>query len=132
MFKRLLLVSIVSVNLGYTFFLFPVLGLLYPSRVPPTLSNLLAFIVIDTLWGILLAVIVYLMTRLPGISLSRAIILSILLLWMSFWLLPLLVEARTFPSLGSAIIACIDGVAALVSMSVMLKLTRRYISMKNA
>ena len=127
-FKRLVLLSIVSVNAGYTLFLFPVLGLLYPSRVPLTLSNLLAFVTTNTLWGILLAVVVYLVVRLTGVSLPRAITWSILMLWISFWLIPLLAGIDKLPlGLDDAVVVCIDGGAAILSMMVMLKLVKRYI-----
>lgn len=127
LFKRLLLLSIVSVNIGYTGFLYPLLGILYPDQVPLTLYNLLAFITTDTLWGVILAFIVYLIVRLARINLSKAILISIILLWVSFWSIALLSTGNTAICMDEAVILCIDGIAALMTYCTLLKLVEHYI-----
>ncbi len=127
LFKRLLLLSIVSVNIGYTGFLYPVLGMLYPDRIPLTLYNLLAFIATDTLWGVILAFIIYLVMRLTKISLSKAILASIILLWLSFWVIALLSTENTVIYMDEAGVLCIDGVAALITFYILSKLAEYYI-----
>jgi len=127
LFKRLLLLSIVSVNIGYTGFLYPVLGMLYPDRVPLTPYNLLAFIATDTLGGIILAFVVYLVMRLTKISLPKAILTSITLLWLSFWVVAFLLTGNTMIYIDEAVILCIDGVAALITCYILSKLVEHYI-----
>ena len=127
LFKRLLLLSIVSVNIGYTGFLYLVLGMLHPDRVPLTLYNVLAFIVTDTLWGIILAFVVYLVMRLTRISLPKAVLASITLLWLSFWVIAFLSTGNTMIYIDEAVILCIDGVAALITYYILSKLIEHYI-----
>jgi len=125
--KKLLFLSIVSVNLGYTGFLYPILGILYPDRVPLTLHNLLAFIITDTLWGIILAFIVYLIMRLTKISPSKAILVSITLLWLSFWMFALLSSGNSVICTDEAVILGIDGIVALITYYILSNLVKHYI-----
>ena len=127
LFRRLLFLSMVSVNIGYTGFLYPVLGMLYPDRVPLTIYNLLAFIVADTAGGVILAFIIYLAICLMKIDLSKAIFASIILLWLSFWVIAFLSTGNIVIYIDEAVILCIDGVAALITFYILSKLVEHYI-----
>lgn len=124
-----MLSSILSVNLGYTVFLFSLLGVLYPERVPFTIHNFLAFMLVDSAWGIILATVIYLLMRLTGMSLARAITFSIALLWITFWLISFLSIRNTevIPS-DYVMIVGIDGIAALISWFTLSELAKHYIA----
>jgi hypothetical protein len=51
---KLLTLSIVAANAGYTLFLLPVLGIVYPDKGPLILVNTIASAAINSLAGILL------------------------------------------------------------------------------
>ncbi len=127
LFRRLLPLSIVSVNIGYTGFLYPVLGILYPDRIPLTLYNLLAFIITDTLWGVILAFIIYLIIHLTKISPSKAILVSTTLLWLNFWMIALLSSGNILIHMDEAVILGTDGIAALITCYILSKLVKHYI-----
>ncbi len=127
LFRRLLFLSMVSVNIGYTGFIYPVLGMLYPDRVPLTIYNLLAFIATDTVGGVTLAFIIYLAIRLMKIDLSKAIFASIIFLWLSFWVIAFLSTGNIVIYIDEAVILCIDGVAALITFYILSKLVEHYI-----
>ena len=128
MFKKLVLLSIISVNLGYTFFLFPLLGVLYPDRIPFTLYNLSAFILVNTMWGIILAVIVYFIVHIAKISLVKAITYSIASLWIIFWLILILSTSNTSTTLlDNVVIISVDGVSAFIVWAILSKLAEHFI-----
>ncbi|RLE95887.1 MAG: hypothetical protein DRJ55_00905 [Thermoprotei archaeon] len=128
MFKKLVLLSIISVNLGYTFFLFPLLGVLYPDRIPFTLYNLSAFILVNTMWGIILAVIVYFIVHIAKISLVKAITYSIASLWIIFWLILILSTRNTSTTLlDNVVIISVDGVSAFIVWAILSKLAEHFI-----
>lgn len=126
MLKKLVLHSIMAVNAGYTAFLLPLLGVLYPDRVPLTFYNLLAFMLVDTVWGAILAVIVYLVARLARIGLARAITYSIVMLWTIFWFTTILSSWSTITSLDNIIVVGADGVAALITWTALSRLAKNY------
>jgi hypothetical protein len=124
LFKKLVVVSIISVNIGYTFFLFPILGSLYPGKVPLTLYNFLLFLLVDTIWGVVLASFIYSIIHLASVSLTKAIILSITLLWIVFWIISIILTKKPANiSTEDIIIICIDGAAALISGIILSKLS---------
>ena len=128
MFKRLVLSSIISVNIGYTFFLFPLLGVLYPDRIPFKLYNLSAFILVNTMWGIILAVIVYFIVHIAKISLVKAITYSIASLWIIFWLILILSTSNTSTTLlDNVVIISVDGVSAFIVLAILSKLAEHFI-----
>lgn len=128
MFKKLVLSSIISVNIGYTFFLFPLLGVLYPDRIPFTLYNLSAFILVNTMWGIILAVIVYFIVHIAKISLVKAISYSIASLWIIFWLILILSTSNTSTTLlDNVVIISVDGVSAFIVWAILSKLSKHFI-----
>jgi len=128
LFKKLVLLSIISVNLGYTFFLFPLLGVLYPDRIPFTLYNLSAFILVNTMWGIILAVIVYFIVHIAKISLVKAITYSIASLWIIFWLILILSTRNTSTTLlDNVVIISVDGVSAFIVWAILSKLAEHFI-----
>lgn len=128
MFKKLVLSSIISVNIGYTFFLFPLLGVLYPDRIPFTLYNLSAFILVNTIWGIILAVIVYFIVHIAKISLVKAITYSIASLWIIFWLILILSTRNTSTTLlDNVVIISVDGVSAFIVWVILSKLAEHFI-----
>ena len=119
--------SIVSVNIGYTVFLFPLSGILYPDRVPLTVYSLLAFILVDTIWGIILAAIIYLVTRIAKMNLIKATTFSIALLWIIFWIISILLARNpNIISMDNIIVIGIDGIAALITWIIFSMLIRRY------
>ena len=123
-----MLLSIISVNLGYTFFLFPLLGVLYPDRIPFTLYNLSAFILVNTMWGIILAVIVYFIVHIAKISLVKAITYSIASLWIIFWLILILSTRNTSTTLlDNVVIISVDGVSAFIVWAILSKLAEHFI-----
>ncbi len=127
-FRRLVLSSVLSVNLGYTFFLFPLLGILLPDSVPFTVYNLLAFTLVDSVWGIVLGTIIYLLVRLTGMSLTRAVTFSIAALWAISWLTSILSTGDLGAiTLSQVAIIGIDGVAALITWLTLSKLARHYV-----
>ncbi len=126
MLKKLVLHSIMTVNAGYTAFLFPLLGVLYPDRVPLTFYNLLAFMLVDTVWGAILAVIVYLVARLARIGLARAITYSIVMMWTIFWFTMIPSSGGTITSLDNVIVVGADGVAALITWATLSRLVKHY------
>ncbi|MCD6428426.1 MAG: hypothetical protein J7L12_02275 [Desulfurococcales archaeon] len=128
--KKLLPSSVISVNIGYTCFLYPVLGLLYPDRVPFTASNLLAFTIVDSLWGVILALITYSVARVMRTSLIKAASISIASLWLIFWVIALLPTGSTGNPADRATILCVDGAAALITWATLSKLIKRYIHPK--
>ena len=119
--------SIISVNIGYTVFLFPLLGILYPDRVPLTIYNLLAFILVDTIWGIILAAIIYLVMRIAKMDLVKATTFSIALLWIIFWIISIFsARNHNIISIDNIIVIGIDGIAALTTWIIFSMLIRRY------
>ena len=123
-----MLSSIISVNIGYTFFLFPLLGVLYPDRIPFTLYNLSAFILVNTIWGIILAVIVYFIVHIAKISLVKAITYSIASLWIIFWLILILSTRNTSTTLlDNVVIISVDGVSAFIVWVILSKLAEHFI-----
>ncbi len=131
MLKRLIVFSIVSVNIGYTGFLFPLLGVLYPNRVPLTMYNLLAFIFIDTIWGIILATIIYFVIHIAKINLTKATMFSIGLTWTTFWLISIL-STRDFniTSIDNTMVIGVDGIAALITWIILSRLIKYYMLLK--
>ncbi len=117
------MVFIVSVNVGYTLFLFPLLGMLYPSRVPLTLGNLASFIVVDSVWGVILALITYAVMRVTKTSLSKASLLSVILVWIVYWV-PLVLVDGSGLVVDDLVILLLDFLAALVTWFTVLMLSR--------
>ncbi len=128
-FRKLVLSSVLSVNLGYTVFLFPLLGVLYPSRVPFTIHNFIAFMLVNSAWGIILATVIYLLMHLKRMSLAKAIMFSIASLWITFWFISFL-STRNTEAISSdyVIITGIDGIAALISWFTLSELAKQYIA----
>jgi len=115
MLKKLVIFSIISVNLGYTALLFPLLGTLYPSKVPLTMHNLLAFLLTDTAWGVILAMVIYALVRVIKISAIRASAYSIIVMWATFWIISTLLTGNlNVISLDDITIISIDAIATLV------------------
>ena len=109
--------SIIASNVGYTVFLLPVLGVIRPSRVPLTATNIAAFAAIDTLGGLLLGVLIYLLFRKTRMGIYWASGISVSLLWLAYWL----------PSVGKGIdflIIALDGIAAFITWIVFIILYR--------
>ncbi len=124
MIKRLIVFSVVSANLGYTAFLFPVLSMLHGGRVPPTLLNFAAFVLVDTLGGVVLALVAYFAMRVGRISVIRSVTLSVALLWAAYWLITICL-GRSADIHNGLIVIFLDGVAAFitwVSLIVLIKL----------
>ncbi|RLG64100.1 hypothetical protein DRO21_04725 [archaeon] len=129
MFKRLVLFSVLSVNFGYTFFLFPLLGILLPGSVPLTVYNLFAFMLVDSAWGVVLATVIYLLVHLTGMSLARATMFSIASLWTIFWLVSLFsIGGVGAIALDHAVTVGIDGIAALITWLMLSRLAKHYIA----
>jgi len=129
MFKKLVIVSIISVNVGYTLFLFPILGFLYPNRVPLTLHNLVSFLFIDTIWGAVLATLIYSVAHIARIGFTKAIAISITLLWIAFWASSTILTGKfTDVSTEDVIVICIDGVAALITGIILSKTSSAILS----
>ena len=132
MLKKLVIFSIISVNLGYTALLFPLLGTLYPSKVPLTVHNLLAFLLTDTAWGIILALVIYTVTRITKVSLVRASTYSVVTMWIIFWVIStLLTGDPNATSTDNIIIIGTDGIAALVTWSALSGLIKHYLTSVN-
>ena len=95
--------SVLSANVGYTLFLFPVLGMLYPDKVPFTIVNILSFIVINSLAGLFLGVCIHFLLKALIKSVVKAAGISIVFLWLLYWI----------PAVNSLdmIVLCLDGVA---------------------
>jgi len=128
-FKRLVLFSVLSVNFGYTFFLFPLLGILLPGSVPLTVYNLFAFMLVDSAWGVVLATVIYLLVHLTGMSLARATMFSIASLWTIFWLVSLFsIGGVGAIALDHAVTVGIDGIAALITWLMLSRLAKHYIA----
>ncbi len=131
MFKKLMLVSIISVNMGYTLFLFPLLGVLYPKRIPFTINNLLAFTFVDTFWGILFATLIhtisYVIKKVKiNTSIVRVTSLSIITLWIISWSISILsVSDPSKMTMDDIIIIGADGVAAIITGITFLALAKR-------
>jgi len=126
MIRRLIVFSVVSANLGYTAFLYPVLSMLYGDRVPLTLPNFAAFVLIDTLGGVVLALVAYLAMRVGRIGVTRSVTLSVALLWAAYWLITICLGRSTDIHNG-LIVIFLDGVAAFItwaSLIVLIKLQR--------
>lgn len=83
---RLMGLSIAASNIGYTLFLFPLLGKLFPKRVPFNMANFLSFIVIDSVAGLLLGTLIYALIRKFKVSMSLASGLSVAVLWLLYWI----------------------------------------------
>ncbi|RLG63452.1 hypothetical protein DRO02_06550 [archaeon] len=129
MFKRLVLFSVLSVNFGYTFFLFPLLGILLPGSVPLTVYNLFAFMLVDSAWGVVLSTVIYLLVHLTGMSLARATMFSIASLWTIFWLVSLFsIGGVGAIALDHAVTVGIDGIAALITWLMLSRLAKHYIA----
>ncbi len=125
MLRKLILISIVSVNVGYTVFLFLLLGMIYPDMVPLTVYNWLAFMFVDTVWGLILGIVIYLVVRVSGVDLVKATALSITAIWIAFWLFSLLLtNGYSTISMYAIVVLCIDGVAALMVWVVFVVLTK--------
>ena len=120
MLKRLILFSIVSVNFGYTVFLLPLLNILYGKRVPLTMVNLIAFILVSTLGGVLLALVAYAIMRVARMSVVRSTAFSVLLLWVAFWISTICIAE----GVSEVLILCIDGLAALLTWLVLVTLLK--------
>ncbi len=131
MLKKLVAFSIVSTNLGYTLFLFPLLSALYRDRVPFTASNLIAFTLVDTLGGVLLAMVSYLAIRVGKMSVTKSITLSVVLLWTAYWL-TIVCAAGGLSNLHSNVaIVCLDGLAALITWATLTMLSKSLIEKKD-
>jgi len=126
MFRKLLISSIISTNIGYTLFLFPTLGMLYPNRVPLNLYNLAMFLLIDSFWGAILAIVIYFISRLSRLDIARASMLSILLLWILFWLLTISLSRNPI-MIENIIVVFLDGIAAFITWIALLKFVKYYI-----
>jgi len=123
------LFSVLSVNFGYTFFLFPLLGILLPGSVPLTVYNLFAFMLVDSAWGVVLATVIYLLVHLTGMSLARATMFSIASLWTIFWLVSLFsIGGVGAIALDHAVTVGIDGIAALITWLMLSRLAKHYIA----
>jgi len=81
-FKKLVIVSILASNMGYTVFLFPILSSIYPNKVPSA-YNLVAFILIDNVYGVVPAMIIYLIIYICRIDIFKSIAFSIALRYVS-------------------------------------------------
>jgi len=123
------LFSVLSVNFGYTFFLFPLLGILLPGSVPLTVYNLFAFMLVDSAWGVVLSTVIYLLVHLTGMSLARATMFSIASLWTIFWLVSLFsIGGVGAIALDHAVTVGIDGIAALITWLMLSRLAKHYIA----
>ena len=126
MLKKLVAISVVSANLGYTLFLFPLLSALYRDRVPFTTSNLVAFTVVDTLGGVLLAVLSYLAIRFGKMSTAKSITLSVALLWLAYWLTTVCTAGDLSSVYRNVTIICLDGLAALITWATLIILVKSF------
>ena len=126
MLKKLVAISVASANLGYTLFLFPLLSALYRDRVPFTTSNLVAFTIVDTLGGVLLAVLSYLAIRFGKMSTAKSITLSVALLWLAYWLTIVCTAGDLSSVYGNVTIICLDGLAALITWATLIILVKSF------
>ena len=67
-------------------FLFPLLSISYGSKVLFTMFNLVAFIFVDSIGDVILALMIHFITRINRMSMIEATTISILLLWTIFWI----------------------------------------------
>jgi hypothetical protein len=116
---RIFFRSVVTSNVGYTLFLLPALGLIYPDSVPLTIPNLAGFVVVDTMAGLLLGVLIYFLMRKTRIGAPYASGVAILLLWLLYWL------PVSAVSLDLSILV-LDGVAAIITWLAFMALYRSW------
>ena len=121
--RKLIVFSIISVNLGYTGFLFPLLSMIYKDKMPLTLFNLVAFILVDTISGVILAVMIHLTMYIGKMSIVKSITFSIISLWVLFWLIAICMVR----DLGDIVVICMDGFAAFLSWVALIGLTKYFI-----
>ena len=116
---KIIILSILASNIGYTLFLMPVLGTIYPNKVPLTLINILSFALIDSLFGIMLGISIFLLLKKKKYNAARSAGLSIVFLWLLYWL----------PMIGNLKleIFLLDGIAALLTWSVFILFHKRII-----
>ena len=101
---KLLVLSVFATNIGYSFFLMPVLCLIYPDKVPFTFINIISFVGINSAAGLFLGLCTYLLSKFFIKSFVKAAGISIVFLWLLYWL----------PGLKNLeiLILCLDGIAA--------------------
>ena len=106
---KLIILSILAANIGYTLFLMPVLGFIYPDKVPLSIVNIISFAVVNSLAGILLGLSIHFLSKTFVKGVLKAAGLSIVMLWLLYWL----------PGLKNLDIEilCLDGIAAFITWS---------------
>jgi len=112
-FLRILVQSLLASNIGYTVFLLPLLGYIFPKRIPLTLMNIIAFTVVDTMAGLFLAGLAYLFIKKAKLKKSSAFGISIVILWALYWI-PASLKSLNLLMIG------LDGLAALITWLVIL------------
>ena len=116
-FIKLLLLSVLSANIGYSLFLLPVLGILYPEKVPLSFINIIAFAGVDTAAGILLGIIIFVLDRKTRFKMEYSAGAAITFMWFLYWI------PVAFTSFNLVII-CLDGAAALFTWTSFIILDR--------
>ena len=114
MLKKLALASVISANIGYTLLLLPLLNALYGRRIPLSPLNVAAFILVDSLGGVVIAILTYALTRTYGLRLAVASATSISVLWAAYWLVASLATGAV-----DVPVLCVDGLAAAVTWTIL-------------
>jgi len=103
------------VNIGYTFFLFPLLSILYPGRVPFTLHNLFSFLIVDTLWGVILSFVIYIVAKISKIRITTAITYSLIILWIIYWSIVIVINSLDLNIADRLVTIFIDACALFIT-----------------
>ncbi len=114
---KLIISAVVASNIGYTAFLLPVLHLVKLKEVPLNLANVLAFIIVSTVFGLIMALITSLLLK--KLNLLASISVTVVAFWCAYWL-PLIAVA----GIADVRVLILDGVAALILWITMILMYR--------